>query len=168
MWPQVPQLLPIDPNSMGPASRVPSTPKSGCPLSLSLPDIPSQEARGTYLGASAAEAVHQTLRLQVGVPALAGGVSLPMEKAEHVWAWQTNQYFVSPRRLQPGVPASSLLRSGSRKDVIWTLKQKRIHRTCSPSQGARMTEFQYQLDWLCDSGHVTGPLRTLTLLSQSG
>lgn len=21
-----------------------------------------------------------------------------------------------------------------------------------------MTEFQYQLDWLCDSGHVTGPL----------
>lgn len=38
------------------------------------------------LGASAAEAVHQTLRLQVGVPALTGGVSLPMEKAEHVWA----------------------------------------------------------------------------------
>lgn len=38
------------------------------------------------LRASAAQAVHQALWLQVGVPALAGGVPLPMEKAEHVWA----------------------------------------------------------------------------------
>lgn len=175
VWPQVPQLLLIDHSSMG--AWFQSTPQLQSQAVLFPSRVPSleisqtylsEEARGTYLGASAAKAVHQALRLQVGVPALAGGVSLPMEKAEHVWAWQSNQCFVSPRRLQPGVPASSLLLSDSRKDVIWTLKQKRIHRTCSPSQGARMTEFPYQLDWLWDSGHVTGLLRTSTLLSQSG
>lgn len=90
---------------------------------LDTPVAGSQAARGTYLGAGTAQAVHQALGLQVGVPALARGVSLPVEKAEHVWAWQTNQCFVSPRRLQPKVPASSLL-SGSRKDVIWTMQTK--------------------------------------------
>lgn len=38
------------------------------------------------LRASAAQAVHQALWLQVGVPALARGVFLPVEKAEHVRA----------------------------------------------------------------------------------
>lgn len=66
-----------------------------------IPDTGGQVARGTYLRTRAAKAVHQALWLQVGVPALAGGVFLPMEKAEHVWAWQTNQCFVSPGRLQP-------------------------------------------------------------------
>lgn len=73
-------------------------------FSQGLPDIPDtggQMARGTYLGTRAAKAVHQALWLQVGVPALARGVFLPVEKAEHIWAWQTNQCCVSPRRLQP-------------------------------------------------------------------
>lgn len=54
------------------------------------------------------------------MPALTGGVSLPVEKAEHIWTWHTNQRFVSPGRLQPKDPASCLLLSGSRKDVVWT------------------------------------------------
>lgn len=80
-------------------------------------------ARGTYLRASAAQAIHQALWLQVGVPALAGGIPLPMEKAEHVWAWQNDQCFVSPRMLQFKDRPSTLL-SGSRKDVIRTTQAK--------------------------------------------
>lgn len=95
-------------------------PPSGVPSLEVSQTYLSQVARGTYLGAS----IHQALGLQVGVPALAGGIPLPVKEAEHVWAWQTNQCFVSPRRLQPEVPASSLLLSGSRKDVIWTTQVK--------------------------------------------
>lgn len=105
-------------------SRVRRPPFSLERLLPEIPDAGGWVARGTYLRASAAQAVHQALWLQVGVPALAGGVSLPMEKAEHVRAWQTKQGFVSSRRLQPKDHASSLLFSGSRKDVIWTTQAK--------------------------------------------
>lgn len=56
---------------------------------LGAVDRRAVEAVATYvgtLGAGTAQAVHQALGLQVGVPALARGVSLPVEKAEHVWA----------------------------------------------------------------------------------
>lgn len=115
--------------------------------------------RGTYLRAGTAQAVHQALWLQVGVPALARGVSLSMEKAEHVWAWQTDQCHVSPRRLQPKDPVSFLLLSSSRRDVIWATQAKENlldNWACSPRQGARRSEFESQLDhtltvrhWAC-------------------
>lgn len=41
--------------------------------------------RVAILGAAAADAVHQPLRLQVGVPALTWAVLLAIEVAEHIW-----------------------------------------------------------------------------------
>lgn len=139
-------------------SRVPAL-----DFSRGLPDIPDtggQVARGTYLGTRAAKAVHQALWLQVGVPALARGVFLPVEKAEHVWAWQTNQCFVSSRRLQPEtLPHPSFFRFQEECPLDHSGKRASIGHAL-PVRGPEHLSLNLSLTahLLCDFRHATAPL----------
>lgn len=67
-------------------SLVRSDPKTSlwCPEVVAPCSFLGAPCPGTYLGAAAADAVHQPLGLQVGVPALSWAVLLAVEITEHI------------------------------------------------------------------------------------